>query len=83
MNDLPALVGNLEWLNCHFCARRPEHLEPRWHGPHIGAHCPRCGGRLGANDKWLQKSRHGLTECRPPMTDDPRQGGLFDGAGSG
>lgn len=80
MSDLPPVVPNLDYFYCGFCGRRPEHIEPRWHGPHIEARCVRCGGRLGGESHWLSRSKYGMQECRPPATADPGQRGLFDSA---
>lgn len=71
LNELPAILKNLDYLRCHFCKSTPEHIEPRWHG------------RLGGSDRWLSKAKYNLQDFSPSRTDEPSQGGLFDCAGSG
>ena len=75
--QLPQWLPNYDLLSCAFCKRRPESIVPRWHGPHIGAHCPKCGGRLGPESFWLKRSKYNLDLFAPPAKEEPGQEALF------
>ena len=76
-SQLPEWLPNYDALYCHYCSRRPDSIVPKWHGPHVAPHCPKCKGKLGAPGFWIKREKYNLDVFAPPATEEPGQEALF------